>query len=101
MSCGHWLSVFTGDSATFDSFLSPGIGYGLMFGPSLVMIGMYFDKRRSLANGLAAAGGSLGQLVLPQLITVLIEHYAFSGLLFHFSRGVCLPVKGSQINDKR
>ena len=50
-----------------------------MFGPSLVVVGLYFNRRRSLANGLAAAGGSLGQLVLPVVITQLVNHYQFSG----------------------
>ena len=43
------------------------------------MIGQFFDKRRSLANGIAMAGGSIGQLVLPPLITHLVERYSFRG----------------------
>ena len=50
-----------------------------MFGPSMVLVGIHFKERRSLANGLAAAGGSLGQLVIPQLLAILLEHYSFQG----------------------
>lgn len=61
-----------------------GIGYGMMFGPSLVVVGMYFQKRRSLANGLAAAGGSLGQLLIPQLLHLLIQTYGFKGIFKYY-----------------
>ena len=54
-----------------------GVGYGIIFGPCMVVVGQFFNKRRSLANGLAAAGGSLGQLVIPMMITVLLEKYGF------------------------
>ena len=54
-----------------------GVGYGIIFGPCMVVVGQFFNKRRSLANGLAAAGGSLGQLCIPMLITVMLKEYGF------------------------
>ncbi|XP_016078563.1 PREDICTED: monocarboxylate transporter 3 [Miniopterus natalensis] len=49
-----------------------GLGLALNFQPSLVMLGLYFDRRRPLANGLAAAGspvvgvkGGVPRLSLP------------------------------------
>ena len=55
-----------------------GVGYGLMFGPCMVVVGQYFNKRRSLANGLAAAGGSLGQLCIPMAITYFLKEYGYT-----------------------
>ena len=56
---------------------SPGIGCGLLFGPSLVVVGQYFHKRRALANGLALSGGSIGQLVIPMYLALVIRTYGF------------------------
>ena len=55
-----------------------------MWGPCLVVLGQYFQRRRSLANGIAASGGSLGQLFLPQLINFLVAQFGFRGAIFVF-----------------
>ena len=62
-----------------------GTGYGFMFGPSFNIITIYFKKRRSLANGLTLAGASIGQLVLPQLLTYLLFEYGLRGTLYIYS----------------
>lgn len=62
-----------------------GIGYGFAFGPSMVMVNQYFMRRRSLANGLAAAGGSIGTLLLPKFINLSTEHYGFTGTTLIYS----------------
>ena len=45
------------------------------------MIGVYFEKRRALANGIAVAGASVGQLLIPLLMNFLIKNYDVSGAL--------------------
>ncbi len=79
------------------SYLFSGIGFGLMFSPALVMVNTYFDKRRSLASGLALAGGSMGTLLIPQLLAVLIREFAakgallvYAGLMMHVIFGAAL-----------
>ncbi len=50
-----------------------GIGDGLLFLPSIVIVSQYFEKRRALATGIASMGSSIGtfyadmhdMLVLP------------------------------------
>ena len=49
------------------------------------MVNTYFDKRRSLASGLALAGGSMGTLLIPQLITYLVSKYAYRGALLMYA----------------
>lgn len=49
------------------------------------MIGFYFEKRRSFANALALAGASLGCLIIPPVMTVLIENYTVWGALILYS----------------
>ena len=62
-----------------------GFGYAGLFGPSLLIIGMYFDKRRSLANGITVAGSSVGQLVIPLIMTFLINEYTLQGALIIYA----------------
>ena len=47
----------------------------------MVMVGKYFIQRRSLANGLAFAGGSMGTLLIPLLMRYVTDLYTFRGAL--------------------
>lgn len=49
------------------------------------MVGQYFVKRRSLAVGLAAAGGSMGTLILPLYIRAATQEYGFQGMILIYS----------------
>lgn len=62
-----------------------GIGYACLYGPSLMPIGLFFVKRRTLANGLALSGASVGQLVIPVMMNYLIDTYTVWGALLIFS----------------
>ncbi|KAM9462861.1 monocarboxylate transporter 3 [Clarias gariepinus] len=56
-----------------------GLGLALNFQPSLIMLGYYFDKRRPLANGLAAAGSPVFLSALSLLGQVLLDHFGWRG----------------------
>ncbi|XP_056325688.1 monocarboxylate transporter 3 [Danio aesculapii] len=56
-----------------------GLGLALNFQPSLIMLGSYFDKRRPLANGLAAAGSPVFLSVLSPLGQLLLDQYGWRG----------------------
>ncbi|XP_067285818.1 monocarboxylate transporter 3 [Pseudorasbora parva] len=56
-----------------------GLGLALNFQPSLIMLGSYFDKRRPIANGLAAAGSPVFLSVLSPLGQELLNHYGWRG----------------------
>ena len=59
-----------------------GLGIGLSYVPSLVIIGSYFEKRRALANGMAFAAGSAGTFVSPPLIKYLLDSYGLDGTFY-------------------
>nr|XP_032648018.1 monocarboxylate transporter 3 [Chelonoidis abingdonii] len=59
--------------------LPTGLGMALNFQPSLIMLGTYFDKRRPLANGLAAAGSPVFLSALSPLGQVLLEKFGWRG----------------------
>ncbi|XP_071085715.1 monocarboxylate transporter 12-like [Haliotis cracherodii] len=66
-----------------------GVGFGLgnaaIYGNGLILLGQYFKKRRSLANGLALSGSSIGQFVLPPVIQFFLETYSLGGTVLLIS----------------
>ncbi|KAG8511156.1 Monocarboxylate transporter 3 [Galemys pyrenaicus] len=56
-----------------------GLGLALNFQPSLVMLGLYFERRRPLANGLAAAGSPVFLSALSPLGQRLLELFGWRG----------------------
>ena len=67
-----------------------GVGAGLCYGPSIVITGTYFQKRRALANGITFSASSMGGFCFPPLLKYCLDYYGlqgtlliFGGLLFH------------------
>ncbi|KAI0476860.1 putative monocarboxylate permease [Xylaria cf. heliscus] len=50
-----------------------GIGAGMVFVPSVAIVGTYFSTRRSTALGLAATGSSIGGIIYPVALKRLIR----------------------------
>ena len=59
----------------------PGFGSCCAYIPSHVLSGMYYDKNRSLATGVATSGSGLGGAVMPVVAGLLIEIYSWKGSL--------------------
>ncbi|XP_075875309.1 monocarboxylate transporter 2 [Nelusetta ayraudi] len=58
-----------------------GFGYALTWTPTVTMVGMYFEKRRPLANALSSAGECIFTFVLTPLFQLLIDSYSWRGAL--------------------
>lgn len=58
-----------------------GIAYGFSYGPALVVLGRYFDKKRGIATSLGNMGVSCGSLVFPPIIRLLLDSYGLRGAL--------------------
>jgi len=54
-----------------------GIGFGLMYLPSIVMVSFYFDKRRALATGIAVCGSGVGTFVFAPFSNFLVTEYGW------------------------
>ncbi len=65
------------------------------------MIGEYFEKHLTVANGLAYSGGSIGQICMPLITSVLINSYGWRGAILILS-AICshLIVSGALIRHK-
>lgn len=54
-----------------------GLSSGCLFVPSVAILPQYFQKRRGLANGLAASGSSVGGVVYPIMFNQLRQQVGF------------------------
>lgn len=50
-----------------------GMGAGMIFSPSIIIIGYYFDKFRALATGIAVCGSAAGTLVMSRVFALLLD----------------------------
>ncbi|PVD18579.1 hypothetical protein C0Q70_21129 [Pomacea canaliculata] len=58
-----------------------GIALSLIINPTLVIINMYFNKRRSLATSISALGGNMGAMVFPIYTQTLISELGAHGAM--------------------
>ncbi|XP_032872822.1 monocarboxylate transporter 13-like [Amblyraja radiata] len=61
--------------------LLTGLGWALVFTPTMAMISRYFDKRRALATGLAFTGVGIASFFFSPLFRLLIDAYTWRGAL--------------------
>ncbi|KZT61355.1 MFS general substrate transporter [Calocera cornea HHB12733] len=54
-----------------------GVGLGLLYLPSVAVVGHHFLKRRSIAMGIAATGSSVGGIVFPILLNNVFQERGF------------------------
>ncbi|XP_060077418.1 monocarboxylate transporter 12-like [Ylistrum balloti] len=83
MSVGIFLSSFAPNLNVMIFLYSivGGIGYGLIYQPSIVILGVYFEKRRALATGIAVCGAGVGGFVFAPLCEFLLELYDWQGTM--------------------
>lgn len=54
-----------------------GIGYSFIYLPAVVMVGYYFETKRSLATGIAVCGTGVGAFALAPLVNTLLRNYGW------------------------
>ena len=57
------------------------MGFGLMYLPSIVIVGYYFDKKRALATGIAVCGSGIGTFIFGPFTRILLDEYGWKGKL--------------------
>ncbi|XP_037307485.2 monocarboxylate transporter 2 [Pungitius pungitius] len=58
-----------------------GLGYAMTWTPTVTMLGLYFERRRPMANAVASAGECILTFVLTPLFQLLIDSYSWRGAL--------------------
>ncbi|KAI1729584.1 major facilitator superfamily domain-containing protein [Ditylenchus destructor] len=63
-----------------------GTGFGLLYCPAIVIVTMYFEKKRSLASGITVCGSGVGAVLFSKVIGLLLTHLEKSNtnILFIF-----------------
>ena len=56
-----------------------GLGLGMAYLPSIVAVSFYFEKRRSLATGIAVCGSGIGTFAFAPLTNALLSEYSWKG----------------------
>ncbi|KAM7341758.1 uncharacterized protein ACRADG_009428 isoform 1-T2 [Cochliomyia hominivorax] len=54
-----------------------GIGLGLISPSTFMAINSYFSTKRGRAVGVSLAGAGLGQVIIPHIVRLFLEHYGF------------------------
>lgn len=52
-----------------------GIGFGMIYLPAVVAVGYYFEKKRSLATGIAVCGSGFGTFIIAPFATFLLSQF--------------------------
>ena len=74
-----------------SALLFSGIGKTLAYGPGVVIVGMYFSRRRGIAVGLGTSGVALGAFAVPTLVEFSFSEYGYFGA-FIIMTGIALQL---------
>lgn len=58
-----------------------GLGSGLVQTPAILIVNMYFNKRRALASAICVSGNALGGFFIPPLMEYLLKEFRLQGAL--------------------
>ena len=65
--------------------LYTGFGHGLIYTPAIVVVGYYFDRRRTMASGVASVGAGIGMMVFPPAVTALRQVFTWREIMVFIS----------------
>ena len=68
-----------------------GFGASMCYFPSVVILGQYFWKRLSLANGITSSGSGVGTLAMGPILQKLLEHFGLRNTM-RISAGMIICV---------
>lgn len=83
LAASGFVASYMGTSLEFLflTFSVSGFGLALCYVTSIVSVAYYFERRRSLATGLAVCGTGIGTFVFAPLTIRLLETFAWQGTL--------------------
>ncbi|XP_005104289.2 uncharacterized protein LOC101856201 [Aplysia californica] len=56
-----------------------GIGFGMVFLPAIIVVGLYFNRKRAIATGIATSGSGVGTFAYAYITDILLESYGWRG----------------------
>ncbi|EGE05512.1 MFS monocarboxylate transporter [Trichophyton equinum CBS 127.97] len=100
--------LFAPGSAISDDHLR-GFSVGMLYTPSISIMGHYFHRRRDLAIAVASAGSPLGGVIFPIALLQMLEHSSIGfgwdvrgvGLIFLFFLCIACATLTSRVTPRR
>lgn len=76
-SIAFTLSTIAPNYATFliSYGILGGLGFGMIYLPAVVFVGYYFEKKRSLATGIAVCGSGFGAFIFSPICKALLANF--------------------------
>lgn len=59
-----------------------GFGFGMIYLPSIVSVGYYFERRRAVATGIAVCGSGIGTFIFAPLTKYLLDELDWKNAMF-------------------
>uniref|UniRef100_F1KZ58 Monocarboxylate transporter 12 n=2 Tax=Ascaris TaxID=6251 RepID=F1KZ58_ASCSU len=69
-----------------------GLGFGLMYCPAIVVVTMYFEKKRALATGMAVCGAGVGTVLFAPISETLVRLFSWRFVFLAYTGFVLLCV---------
>jgi MFS family permease len=66
-SCALFVICFFIRILFLTKFCISGLGFGMIYLPSIVSVGYYFEKKRAMATGIAVCGSGIGTFIFSPL----------------------------------
>ncbi|MFH4976687.1 hypothetical protein AB6A40_003396 [Gnathostoma spinigerum] len=66
-----------------------GFGFGLMYCPAIVVVTIYFEKKRAMATGIAVCGAGVGTVIFAPVSEFLVSSFSWR-TVFVFYTGVVM-----------
>ncbi|PLB37086.1 putative MFS transporter [Aspergillus candidus] len=83
--CVFSLCMTSLSTKYYQIVLAQGVGYGLgaggIFTTSLVCVGQWFVKQRGLAMGITVGGSSIGGVIFPFFLRLVMQDVGFEGMV--------------------
>ena len=73
------IFFIAGQATKFVSLRHLGMGFGMIYLPSVVSIMEYFSKKRALATGIAVCSSGVGTFAIAPIINTLLNAYGWRG----------------------
>lgn len=54
-----------------------GFGFGMIYMPSIIIMGFYFEKWRAVATSIVVTGSAVGTIAFPPLFNILLKEYTW------------------------
>lgn len=92
-SCAFIVSIFSPNVEVLiiTYGVIGGIGFCMAYMSSLIVVGMYFNRKRAIATGIATSGSGLGTFAYAYMTNVLLDTYDWKGTVLILS-GILLHV---------